>query len=275
MQTSTFLANGAKGSLSASWSPVEVSAKSQICGLRFCLRHDFGRHTLHVSHVTETSKHFAVCQKIWTACFFDDCIYSGKQMAEHLAYARQTCPTQQFYCVPAFWHENTLLKTTDIHPAVRDAVLQRSSTLSRASDFMDQTFWAIRQGQTLTFLQTKQPDSLSFPPFLWKTVLSPFNDSVLTDMYLDELGLLSIAENCEREYGPCPPALYKKRLQTIFSSTFDEPCTSDVLTSLASTSFGGRRAKRTKSRTSQRAKRTKSRTSRRAKRTKSRTSRHR
>jgi hypothetical protein len=176
--------------------------------------------------------------------FFDDCIYSGNQMAGHLSYARNACPTQHFYCVPAFWHRNELLRLTDIHPAVRSEVAERSSSLERATNFLDVDFWAVREGQTLTFLQTKQPDVLSFPPFLWKTLLSPFNDYDLTAMYHAELGLFSsIAENCESWQRPCPPALYKTRLQTIFSDTVEKPCTSQVLNSLASTGLGGRRAK--------------------------------
>jgi hypothetical protein len=176
--------------------------------------------------------------------YFDDCVYSGTQMAQLLSHAREVCPTQRFYCVPAFWHANNLLPLTDIHPAVSSEVAKRSSTLSRATDFLDPIFWAVYQGQTLTFLQTKQPDSLSFPSFLWKTLNSPFIDPVLSKMYLAELGLfVSIAENCERGEGACPPALYKNRLQTIFRDTFNEPCTSQVLNSLASTALGGRRAK--------------------------------
>ena len=48
--------------------------------------------------------------------FFDDCIYSGSQMEAHLRGAREACPKQRFYCVPAFWHVNHRLEKVNMHP---------------------------------------------------------------------------------------------------------------------------------------------------------------
>jgi hypothetical protein len=100
---------------------------------------------------------------------FDDCIYSGAQMSASLRQARDAlakagAPTT-VYCVPAFWHVNDSQVTkADIYTPVHDAVVKRSAQLATAKTYLSSNMWNVQRGQRLTYLQTKQPDELSFPP---------------------------------------------------------------------------------------------------------------
>ncbi len=186
--------------------------------------------------------------------FFDDCVYSGTQMNEKLRNAAAFCKTQDFYCVPAFWHENIKVTAADIHPLVRAAVMTRSKGLKRALEYFTDPIWNVYHGQTLTFLQTKQPDFLSFPVFLWSTAVSPFEDPNLTALYNARLGALGIADNCTGK-AFCPPALYKDRLLRLLPErVVTSGCLTDAFGKLleSEAALGGgssKRRRKSKSRT--------------------------
>jgi hypothetical protein len=183
--------------------------------------------------------------------FFDDCVYSGTQMSVNLKNAKDECPTQEFYCVPAFWHQNERMTPAAIHPLVRAAVEARSKGLKRAQEYFTDSIWNVHEAQTLTFLQTKQPDSLSFPEFLWNTAVSPFVSPALTALYNARLGALSIADNCTGKVS-CPPALYKDRLRSLLPAKVVArvECLTDALQREAALGGGSsKRRRKSKSRT--------------------------
>jgi hypothetical protein len=152
--------------------------------------------------------------------FFDGCIFSGQVVLTNLRRARSNCRTQTFYCVPAFWHDNTPgWFESDIHPRVRAALAARSRDLKRATAVLGNPRWNVSAAypQTLTLLQTEQPNEEVFPMFLFSSATSPFVDPYLTALYDAELGALSIAQNCSGRTG-CPPALYKDTLKSLMPS---------------------------------------------------------
>jgi hypothetical protein len=149
--------------------------------------------------------------------FFDGCIFSGRDVLNSLRQARGYFKTQTFYCVPAFRHlDFPGLVEGDIHPRVRAALAARSKDLKVAQAILRNPSWKVSKHsmQTLTLLQTEQPDDRAFPMFLYSSATSPFVDPYLTALYDAELGALSIAQNCSGQ-ASCPPALYKDTLKSL------------------------------------------------------------
>lgn len=113
-----------------------------------------------------------------TCLLFDDCLYSGSQIMHflHAIRAASAPAPVRAYGVPAFWHMKTSDTTAaDIYPPVLAAVQQRSAHLAKATDFLSPAIWSVQPWNRLTYLQTKQADSVSFPEFMWTTDENPFS----------------------------------------------------------------------------------------------------
>lgn len=147
---------------------------------------------------------------------FDDCVYSGIQMKTYLYECRRDCWRAKFYAVPAFWHtpaptdlpKDVTLKK-DLHPAVRRAIAKRSRKLRAVSEFLDPTFWEVVICQKLTYLQTKQPDLVSFPPFLWSIRRRIFKNMAL-ERIKTSLLFKSSAVGCSSSELDCSAFMYPK-----------------------------------------------------------------
>jgi hypothetical protein len=169
---------------------------------------------------------------------FDDCIYSGSQMRKIVSGTRLYF--NKVHCVPAFYHTGNRFAPQQlpqdwIHSRVRDAVLQRSRSLRTANEFLSK-IWT-RPDLRLTYLQTKQPDEVSAPTWLWSIQFGPFANSTLSDLFREQVKLehqesLSIATNCKGEKPPavistewkdritCPYHWYRDVLRNMFPEDF-------------------------------------------------------
>jgi hypothetical protein len=155
---------------------------------------------------------------------FDDCMYSGSQMKMKIKlWKKHTRGTCEVFCVPAFWH----IPDDDCFPAVEDAINERSARLAGASEFLDKNFWAVTDWQQLTYLQTKMPDNVSFPPFMHRLDANPLSGKTKASSALQQLfqqhaasrhakqasQSFALARNCgalfARGIDACPEAIYK------------------------------------------------------------------
>lgn len=176
-----------------------------------------------------------------TCLLFDDCIYSGMQMADLLSEARETLGT--VYCVPAYWHmTNSKVGAGDIYPPVLDVVRTRSAHLKSVNDYLTPSIWRVETGQRLTYLQTKQPDNVSFPVFMWNTKFNPFTDNngigdELRSLYANIAENPSLTRGCiGKTSSECPEKVRTREhyYETLFLKTLRTAKPEPKVTSVAS-----------------------------------------
>ncbi len=136
----------------------------------------------------------------------DDCVYSGEQMTKTIKGLRSgplKLPNVSVYAVAPFVHNDKQIDEF-VHPAVRELVRRNSAGLFVVSpeslralddDFQAEDFGIDPRYEyrtTLTYLQTKMPDLVSFPKGL---------------LNIGEPGSGSLIKNCDR-MDTCPPSSY-------------------------------------------------------------------
>ena len=172
----------------------------------------------------------------------DDCLYSGRQMTESVALltnelmavgggeARFAGPFKAVvWAAVPFVHVTSQIDTL-IHPAARHVVRKLSAELPRSNVYLSPIAFDLTSPEdgdrgrvlypTLTYLQTRLPDYISFPDWLLSGG-NPFNngtwtvaagEATLYDRYAERFrdSRVALVPACARSERPCPPRAYAK-----------------------------------------------------------------
>jgi hypothetical protein len=139
--------------------------------------------------------------------FFDDAMYSGQQMNDLVDQFKAKYALPAYACVPfVHLHDDNSLR--NIHEALVDMVVNLSKDLPIAYTYLEYERRTGANQRTLTYLQTKVPDDISFPNYLAR-LYNPY----LMQLPFYSRDLVPLFENCTAAQPPCFKGSYLPVLQ--------------------------------------------------------------